>query len=147
MGPSVVEAALSPYFAKHKAVVQGFTKLHSLFQWRAMGSSDGDTDFDVCKGALPPPDTQYLQVMDILYNIQESIDPVKDGQPSQDVYTEARACYNKLLALENVCEPLLSNRVFLGTSSQHSCLHDSHKRTGENSAQGLRPLKRMWGGA
>ena len=71
MGPSVVGAALSPYFAKHKAVVQGFTKLHSLFQWWAMGSGDGDTDFDVRKGALPPPDTQYPQVMDILYDIQE----------------------------------------------------------------------------
>ena len=58
-----------PVLCKHTAVVQGLIKLQSLFQWRAAGSNKEDTDLDICQGTLPPPDAQYLQMMDILYEI------------------------------------------------------------------------------
>ena len=100
---------LSPYFAKHTTVVQGLIKLQSLFQWRAAGSNKEDTDLNICQGTLPPPDAQYLQMMDILYEIWEGIDPAKDGRPSDGVYREARACYKQLLNARNICEPLLGD--------------------------------------
>ena len=101
--------ALSLYFAKHTTVIQGLIKLQSLFQWRAAGSNKEDTDLDIRQGTLPPPDAQYLQMMDILYEIQEGIDPAKDGRPSDGVYREARARYEQLLNAGNICEPLLGD--------------------------------------
>ena len=124
--------ALSPYFAKHTAVIQGLIKLQSLFQWHAAGSNKEDTDLDIHQGTLPPPDAQYLQMMNILYEIWEGIDPAKDGCPSDGVYREARARYEQLLNAGNICEPLLGDGSSMlrpasmpRTTSRHS--HGSRK--------------------
>jgi len=102
------------------------------FQWRAAGASKEDTDLDICQGTLPPPDAQYLQMMDILYEIQEGIDPVKDSRPSDGVYREARAHYKQLLNAKNICKPLLGDGSSMlrptsvpRTTSRH--LHGSRK--------------------
>ena len=44
IGPAGIGEALSLYFAKHKSVVQGLIRMHSLFQWQVAGSSDSDID-------------------------------------------------------------------------------------------------------
>ena len=96
-------------FAKYTAVIQGLIKLHSLFQWHATGSNKEDTDLNIHQGTLPPPDAQYLQMMDILYEIQKGIDPAKNGHPSDGVYREARARCKQLLNAGNICQPLLGD--------------------------------------
>ena len=143
IGPAIVGAALSPYFAKHTAVVQGLIKLQSLFQWRAAGSNKEDTDLDIRQGTLPPPDAQYLQMMDILYEIWEGIDLAKDGRPSDGVYREARARYEQLLNAGNICERLLGDGSSMlrpasvpRTTSQ--CSHGSRKRMAEESGESSR---------
>lgn len=101
IGAAGIGAALSPYFAKHKPVMDGLIRMYLLFQWRA-------ADVNV-KGprVLPPPDTDYLQMVEILREIRDTIDPAMDGQPSDEVYLKGRRRYENLLKSGCIDSPLL----------------------------------------
>lgn len=154
IGSAGIAAALSPYFSKHKAVVQGLIKLHELFQWRAAGSRDSDTDLGSRTVVLPPPDTDYLKVMGILRDIRDNIDPAMDGRPSPEVYKEARERYDRLLNSGNICEPLLdgsrsSARTPRGTSNSQCSVRSerSAKRPAEGSGDRGSTKRSIQGGS
>ena len=125
IGPTAIGAALSPYFSRQKAVVQGLIKLHSLFQWRAARSSDEETDTNLGPSiaVIPPSDTTHIHIMKILKDIRDGIDPKLDGRPSKGVYEDARARYEQLLKSGNIDQPLFEDwqsSTSISTTSSHS---------------------------
>lgn len=94
IGPAGIGGVLSLYFTKHKSVVQGLIKMHSLFQWQGAGSSDSDINLHPQVTVIPPPDTHYIQIMEILRGIRDKIDPAMDGHPTNMMYEDARAQYD-----------------------------------------------------
>ena len=70
---------LSPYFSKHPSVVQGFLDLFQLFSWTNKGVLWKDNVLQLVQ--TPPAPTTYKRVIDIIKNMQDGIDPKKDGPP------------------------------------------------------------------
>ena len=94
-------ACLSPYFAKHHSVIQGFRALQALFVWRDIK----DINQNVVR--QPPTPTTYKAVMDILREIRDGIDGTMDGPPSKEEFERARAEFAALLKKGDLETPLL----------------------------------------
>ena len=147
IGSTAIGAALSPYFSQHKVVVQGLIKLHHLFWWQAVWSNDNNTDLNPHTAVIPPPDTDYIHVINILKDIRENIDPALDGRPSDAVYQNAKAHYDQLLKSRNINELLLRDVESTSTAAtmtasrsrkqatESSCVRAS-KHRGQDAWQG-----------
>ncbi|KIM69878.1 hypothetical protein SCLCIDRAFT_18912 [Scleroderma citrinum Foug A] len=144
IGSTAIGAALSPYFSQHKAVVQGLVKLHCLFWWRAVWSNENDTDLNPHTTVIPPPDTDYIHIINILKDIRDNIDPALDGCPSDAVYQDAKAHYDQLLKSGNINEPLLGDVESTSTAVTMTASR-SHKQATESSC--VRASKRQGQGA
>lgn len=134
IGSAGIGASLSPYFSKHEAVVEGLIKMHLLFQWRAAGG--------IGPRVLPPADTDYLQMINILREIRDAVDPVSDGRPSDEAYAEGKIRYEELLKAGCVDNPVLGNGDSMATPTPSASCSRSRKRPAEKPAEGTRGSKR-----
>ena len=83
---------LSPYFSKHKSVKEGFIKLTKLFVWKPdrNKAADGKAQY------LAPKPTMYMDMINIIKEMRDGIDPVMDGAPSKG---EIESTHNKFMGL------------------------------------------------
>src|SRR5437899_2249024 len=105
--------------------------MHSLFQWQA-NVNNNSRDPGLHPQALPPPDTEYIHLMEILRDIQDGINPADDGCPTKEVFEDARTHYELLLKSGNIDQLLLGDASITTTSmAMNATSSQSHKWTAE----------------
>ena len=107
---------LSPYFSKHKSVKEGFIKLTKLFVWKPdrNKAADGKAQY------LAPKPTTYKDMINIIKEMRDGINPVMDGALSKGEIESARNEFMGLLKKGNLETPVLGKRAGPSQSKKRS---------------------------
>ena len=97
---------LSPYFSKHKSVKEGFIKFTKLFVWK----SDRNKATNGKAQYLAPKPTTYKDMINIIKEMRDGIDPVMDGTPPEGEIESTCNEFMGLLKKGNLDTPVLGKR-------------------------------------